>query len=69
MLTHLNQKADTRARIGFTSTQVFERAGPIIDPFYHKSGDVSNRTDYDLDQVHAIAKVTVSTRILCSILS
>ncbi|KAG8751376.1 hypothetical protein FRC14_007952, partial [Serendipita sp. 396] len=44
---------------GFTSTQVFERAGGIIDPKYHNSGDLSNRTNYDLEQVHAIAKVTV----------
>jgi hypothetical protein len=47
--------------LGFTSTHVFERAGAIIDPKYHNSGDLSNRTNYDLGQVHAIAKVTVST--------
>lgn len=48
--------------LGFTSTQVFERAGAIIDPKYHDSEDLSNRTNYDLEQVHAIAKVTVSTQ-------
>ncbi|CAG8684229.1 10278_t:CDS:2, partial [Acaulospora colombiana] len=42
--------------IGFTATQVFERAGWIIDPHYHSSGDFSNRTNYDLDQVQSIAK-------------
>ncbi|KIM33711.1 hypothetical protein M408DRAFT_59865 [Serendipita vermifera MAFF 305830] len=46
---------------GFTSTQVFERAGGIIDPKYHNSGDLSNRTNYDLEQVHAIAKVTLAS--------
>jgi hypothetical protein len=46
--------------IGFTATQVFERAGWIIDPQYHSSKDLSNRTNYDLDQVQSIAKVTVS---------
>lgn len=44
---------------GFTSSAVFERAGGIIDPQYHGSGDLSDRTNYDLEQVHSIAKVTV----------
>ncbi|CCA69524.1 related to aminopeptidase [Serendipita indica DSM 11827] len=46
---------------GFSATQVFERAGDIIDPMYHNSGDLSNRTNYDLNQVHSIAKVTLAT--------
>jgi len=46
---------------GFPATQVFERAGPIIDPMYHNSGDVSNRTGYDLTQLLAITKVTFAT--------
>ncbi|KAG8805461.1 hypothetical protein FRC17_005501 [Serendipita sp. 399] len=46
---------------GFTATQVFERAGGIIDPNYHNSGDLSNRTNYDIEQVHAIAKVTLAS--------
>jgi len=46
---------------GFPATQVFERAGPIIDPMYHNSGDISNRTGYDFDQVLSIAKVTLAT--------
>ena len=25
-------------QVGFAATQVFERAGPIIDPMYHNSG-------------------------------
>jgi hypothetical protein len=46
---------------GFPATQVFERAGPIIDPMYHNSGDLSNRDGYDLGQVYSIAKVTFAT--------
>ncbi|KIY49479.1 Zn-dependent exopeptidase [Fistulina hepatica ATCC 64428] len=42
---------------GFPSTQVFERAGPIIDPMYHNSGDLSDRVGYDLEQARSIAKV------------
>ena len=25
-------------QVGFPATQVFERAGPIVDPMYHNSG-------------------------------
>ncbi|EJD50667.1 Zn-dependent exopeptidase [Auricularia subglabra TFB-10046 SS5] len=46
---------------GYVATQVFERAGPIIDPMYHNSGDLVNRTGYDLEQVRSIAKVTFAT--------
>ncbi|CAE6404844.1 unnamed protein product [Rhizoctonia solani] len=46
---------------GFPATQVFERAGPIIDPMYHNSGDLSERSGYDLGQVRSIAKVTFAT--------
>ncbi|KZV95273.1 Zn-dependent exopeptidase [Exidia glandulosa HHB12029] len=46
---------------GFPATQVFERNGPIVDPMYHNSGDLVNRTGYDLEQVLAIAKVTYAT--------
>ncbi|KZS88805.1 Zn-dependent exopeptidase [Sistotremastrum niveocremeum HHB9708] len=46
---------------GFPATQVFERAGWILDPMYHNSGDLSNRTGYDLEQVKSIAKVTFAT--------
>ncbi|KJA29635.1 hypothetical protein HYPSUDRAFT_152557 [Hypholoma sublateritium FD-334 SS-4] len=42
---------------GFAATQVFERAGPIADPMYHNSGDLSDREGYDFDQLFAIAKV------------
>ncbi|KAF8915266.1 hypothetical protein CPB85DRAFT_1375204 [Mucidula mucida] len=41
---------------GFPATQVFERAGPIIDPMYHNSGDLSEREGYDFDQLKSIAK-------------
>ena len=44
---------------GFAATQVFERAGPIADPMYHNSGDLSNRTGYDFRQLKSIAKVQV----------
>jgi len=46
---------------GFPSTQVFERAGPIADPMYHNSGDLSDREGYDFDQLKAIAKVQFGT--------
>ncbi|TRM68225.1 hypothetical protein BD626DRAFT_545402 [Schizophyllum amplum] len=44
-------------QMGFPATQVFERAGPIIDPMYHNSGDLSDRIGYDFDQLKAIAMV------------
>ncbi|EPQ58122.1 Zn-dependent exopeptidase [Gloeophyllum trabeum ATCC 11539] len=46
---------------GFPSTQVFERAGPIIDPMYHNSGDLSEREGYDFEQLKSIAKVQFAT--------
>uniref|UniRef100_A0A8H8CL68 Peptide hydrolase n=1 Tax=Psilocybe cubensis TaxID=181762 RepID=A0A8H8CL68_PSICU len=46
---------------GFPATQVFERAGPIADPMYHNSGDLSNREGYDFEQLYAIAKVQFAT--------
>ncbi|KAG9045360.1 hypothetical protein FS837_006458 [Tulasnella sp. UAMH 9824] len=46
---------------GFPATQVFERAGPIIDPMYHNSRDLTNRTGYDFDQLLSITKVTFAT--------
>ncbi|TEB35761.1 Zn-dependent exopeptidase [Coprinellus micaceus] len=42
---------------GFPASQVFERAGPIADPMYHNSGDLSEREGYDVNQLYAIAKV------------
>ncbi|WRT66385.1 uncharacterized protein IL334_003340 [Kwoniella shivajii] len=45
---------------GFPATQVFERNGWIADPFYHNSGDLSQRDGYDFEQIVAIAKVTLS---------
>ncbi|KAI0029712.1 hypothetical protein K488DRAFT_55777 [Vararia minispora EC-137] len=41
---------------GFPATHVFERAGPIADPMYHNSGDLSDRAGYDFDQLKSIAK-------------
>ncbi|KAJ8086996.1 hypothetical protein PM082_005821 [Marasmius tenuissimus] len=46
---------------GFPATQVFERAGPIIDPMYHNSGDLSDRENYDFQQIKSIAKVQFAT--------
>ncbi|KAK0499686.1 hypothetical protein EDD18DRAFT_859542 [Armillaria luteobubalina] len=46
---------------GFPATQVFERAGPIADPMYHNSGDLSDREGYDFEQLKAIAKVQFAT--------
>lgn len=46
---------------GFPASQLFERAGPIADPMYHNSGDLSERDGYDLDQVKSIAKVQFAT--------
>ncbi|EIW77097.1 Zn-dependent exopeptidase [Coniophora puteana RWD-64-598 SS2] len=46
---------------GFPATQVFERAGPIADPMYHNSGDVSDRPGYDFEQIRSIAKVQFAT--------
>ncbi|KAF8556754.1 Zn-dependent exopeptidase [Imleria badia] len=46
---------------GYAATQVFERAGPIADPMYHNSGDVSERPGYDLDQVRYISRVQFAT--------
>ncbi|KAG1721080.1 uncharacterized protein EDB91DRAFT_1256690 [Suillus paluster] len=46
---------------GFPATQVFERAGPIADPMYHNSADLSERPGYDLSQIRSIAKVQFAT--------
>ncbi|KAI0063689.1 Zn-dependent exopeptidase [Artomyces pyxidatus] len=46
---------------GFPATQVFERAGPIADPMYHNSGDLSDREGYDVEQLKSIAKVQFAT--------
>ncbi|KAH9083890.1 hypothetical protein EDB83DRAFT_2331975 [Lactarius deliciosus] len=46
---------------GFPATQVFERAGPIADPMYHNSGDLSDREGYDFEQLKSIAKVQFAT--------
>ncbi|OSD03728.1 Zn-dependent exopeptidase [Trametes coccinea BRFM310] len=46
---------------GFPATQVFERAGPIADPMYHNSGDLSERDNYDFEQLKSIAKVQFAT--------
>jgi len=45
-------------RYNFSAVMTFERAGPIVDPMYHNSLDLSNRTGYDMEQVRSITKVT-----------
>lgn len=50
---------------GFAASQLFERAGPIADPMYHNSGDLSEREGYDLEQLRSIAKVQVRIMYLC----
>ncbi|RXK34926.1 hypothetical protein M231_07831 [Tremella mesenterica] len=46
---------------GFPATQVYERNGPIADPKYHNSGDISQREGYDFEQIVAIARVVLAT--------
>ncbi|OSX56694.1 hypothetical protein POSPLADRAFT_1186519 [Postia placenta MAD-698-R-SB12] len=46
---------------GFPATQIFERAGPVADPMYHNSGDLSDRPGYDFEQLRSIAKVQFAT--------
>ncbi|KAN0065891.1 hypothetical protein ACQY0O_001022 [Thecaphora frezii] len=46
---------------GFPATWVFERNGPIADPMYHNSQDLSRREGYDLAQLQAAAKAVAAT--------
>ncbi|THV08263.1 Zn-dependent exopeptidase [Dendrothele bispora CBS 962.96] len=46
---------------GYAATQVFERAGPIVDPMYHNSGDLTDRPGYDFEQLKSISKVQFAT--------
>lgn len=46
---------------GFPATWAFEHNGPIVDPFYHNSGDLVNRPGFDLVQLQLIAKVVLAT--------
>lgn len=48
---------------GFPATALFERNGPIADPMYHNSGDLSDRVGYDFEQIKTIARVTLATAI------
>lgn len=47
--------------VGYPATWVFERNGPIADPMYHNSGDVTEREGYDVEQLASIAKVVLAT--------
>ncbi|KAI5986982.1 hypothetical protein F5J12DRAFT_697228, partial [Pisolithus orientalis] len=54
---HLAQKPFREQR--FPAAQVSERAGSMVDPIYHNSGDLSDRPGYELNQVRSICKVQV----------
>lgn len=44
---------------GYPATRLFERNGPIANPYYHQSTDDIHHTGYDLTQVITIAKAMV----------
>lgn len=46
---------------GYTSTWLFERAGPIADPCYHDSCDLTDRPGYDFDQIRASTRLVLAT--------
>ncbi|KAF9791293.1 hypothetical protein BJ322DRAFT_1040893 [Thelephora terrestris] len=46
---------------GFPAAQLFERGGPIADPMYHNSGDLSDREGYDFEQLRSITKALMAT--------
>ncbi|GAA6018157.1 hypothetical protein JCM10207_006096 [Rhodosporidiobolus poonsookiae] len=45
----------------FPATWIFERNGPIADPCYHNSCDLSSRPGYSFEQIAAHAKVALAT--------
>ncbi|GAA5853196.1 hypothetical protein JCM8547_000237 [Rhodosporidiobolus lusitaniae] len=45
----------------YPATWIFERNGPIADPCYHHSCDLSDRSGYDFEQITAHAKVALAT--------
>ncbi|GAA5939083.1 M28 family metallopeptidase [Sporobolomyces koalae] len=45
----------------FAATWIFERNGPIADPCYHSSCDLSDRKGYDFEQIVMHTKVAFST--------
>lgn len=46
---------------GIAATWIFERNGPIADPCYHSSCDLSERKGYNFEQILAHVKVAFST--------
>ncbi|BGP19535.1 hypothetical protein JCM10213_000135 [Rhodosporidiobolus nylandii] len=44
----------------YPATWIFERNGPIADPCYHSSCDLSARPGYDFEQITAHAKVALA---------
>ena len=50
---------------GFPATQLFERNGPIADPMYHSSEDLSDRPGFDFEQVRLITKAEVKFLFSC----
>lgn len=47
--------------LGFSAVQAFERNGPIADPFYHDSRDLSDRQGYDFEQLKASTQAVFAT--------
>ena len=45
----------------FLAALLFECAGPIADPTYHHTGDVSNRKGFDFGQLRSITEVHFAT--------
>ena len=45
---------------GYPSTGLIEPRGYTGDPFYHRSGDVVERDDYDVVQITETARVTLA---------
>lgn len=47
--------------LGYTSTWLFERRGPIADDRYHDSGDITERAGYDFEQIRANTRLVLAT--------
>jgi len=50
---------------GYSATLFFERCGGILDPQYHRSGDVVNRAGYDIPgEMTSIAKALAASALI-----
>ncbi|CEQ41015.1 SPOSA6832_02684 [Sporobolomyces salmonicolor] len=45
---------------GYAATWIFERNGPLADPCYHNSCDLSTRPGYSFEQIRAHARVVMA---------